>query len=128
MPVHRDVVRDKSGNVIPSCTVTVNDAGTSTASSIYTDSALSTAKDNPFTSGTDGSYEFYAAAAKYDITITKTGISDISRSDVEIPSASQAPSTKAAATTPGNFSADYYITWTDDAGTTVYIPAMTATW
>lgn len=66
------VSQDTSGNAIPSVTVRVNLAGTVTAATIYSDN-LYTPKANPFTSNTDGTYQFYARDGRYDVILTKTG-------------------------------------------------------
>lgn len=84
MPVYRSVVRDKSGDVVPLVTVEVFDSGTTLVSSIYSDEALSTAKDNPFVSEADGTVEFYAAHGQYDLDVSRTGIDDLSYDDVDL--------------------------------------------
>lgn len=66
------VAQDINGNAVPSCTVTVNLAGTGTAATLYSDNAY-TPLANPFTSEPDGAYQFYAADGRYDVTLVKTG-------------------------------------------------------
>jgi hypothetical protein len=72
MQKYANVATDLFGNVVPSATVTVYAAGTTTPSTIYSDN-ISTAKANPFTTGTDGVLFFYAANGRYDVKIAKTG-------------------------------------------------------
>jgi len=57
----------------PSATVTVYDAGTLDVSTIYGDNGV-TLKSNPFTSGADASWFFYAADGKYDVKFSGGGI------------------------------------------------------
>lgn len=66
------VVRDGAGNALASVTVQVNNPGTSTPSTIYSDNT-GTVLANPFTNNVDGTYEFFAANGRYDIALTKTG-------------------------------------------------------
>lgn len=59
----------------PSCTVTVYLAGTLTLASIYSDdNAVPTAKANPFTAGTDGTWFAYATNGHYDIKFSGGGL------------------------------------------------------
>jgi len=73
MAHHRGVARDEYGNSISGATVTVYEAGTTTAATIYSDGTFDTSEDNPFTTGDDGVYEFYADPGLYDIQIAKAG-------------------------------------------------------
>lgn len=60
----------------PQCTVTVYPAGSNTpvaGSLIYSDNGV-TSKGNPFTSGTNGYWFFYAANGRYDVTISGGGL------------------------------------------------------
>jgi len=75
MSYHRGVARDEYGNSISGASVTVYDAGTTTASTIYSEDSLTTAEDNPFETGADGVYEFWADPGPYDIQIAKAGFS-----------------------------------------------------
>ena len=63
----------KALKVYPSSTVTVYLAGTSTPATIYSDNG-GTPKANPFTAGSDGSFQFYADLASYDVRFSGTGI------------------------------------------------------
>lgn len=65
------VGQDTSGNAIPSVTVTVNLTGTATLATLFSDNAF-TPLANPFTSNTDGTYQFYARNGRYDVVLTKT--------------------------------------------------------
>jgi hypothetical protein len=53
----------------PSLTVTVYNAGTLTPATIFSNNT-GTSKSNPFTAGSDGSWFFYAANGRYDVTCT----------------------------------------------------------
>lgn len=64
--------QDTAGDIIPSVAVTVKLAGTGTVATLYSDNT-STAQANPFTSDTDGTYEFYVQDGRYDITLVKAG-------------------------------------------------------
>jgi hypothetical protein len=73
-PIGTSTVSSGSGVIAsyPECTVTVYLTGTLTLASLYSNNLNSpTAKANPFTANTDGSFLFYAASqVGYDITIT----------------------------------------------------------
>jgi hypothetical protein len=59
----------------PLCTVTVYNAGTLDLATLWTDSAGTVPKANPFTSGTDASWFFYGAiGSSFDIRFSGTGI------------------------------------------------------
>lgn len=58
----------------PQSTVTVYDAGTVNLSTIYSDSALTVAKSNPFTAATNGHWFFNAADGCYDVRFSGGGI------------------------------------------------------
>lgn len=55
-------------------TVTVYDAGTANKSTIWSDVAGTTLKDNPFQTDTLGRFEFFADPAYYDIEVSGSGI------------------------------------------------------
>lgn len=76
MEHYSNVAQDQNGRAIVGATVTVYTADTTTPASIYSDNGL-TVKSNPFTTGIDGIYDFYAADGKYDIQITKFGYTTI---------------------------------------------------
>lgn len=84
MAFYFDVARDSGGRVLSGATVNVYQTGTSTAASIFSDSALSTAKANPFTAGTDGLFSFYIADGNYRILVSKTGYSSFDIDPVPI--------------------------------------------
>jgi hypothetical protein len=73
MSHHRGVARDDAGNSISGASVTVYNAGTTTAATIYSEGTLTTTESNPFTTGDDGVYEFYADPGLYDIQVAKSG-------------------------------------------------------
>jgi hypothetical protein len=70
------VAQDQNGRAVSGATVTVYQAGTTTLAALYADNGV-TLKANPFTTAIDGVYDFYAASARYDITIRKTGYTAI---------------------------------------------------
>lgn len=86
MPKFYQVARDSAGNVVTQATVTVYEAGTSTLASIYSDASLATALANPFTSATDGSYEFHARPGSYKVKVEKTGFSTFEEDNLPLPS------------------------------------------
>lgn len=63
-----------SGMPAPSSTVTVYLTGTQTLASLYNSNSVADPKTNPFTAGTDGLAQFYAANARYDIRFSGGGI------------------------------------------------------
>ncbi len=65
------IAQDIYGNAIPSATINVYTGGTLNAATIYSDNAYSSLT-NPFTSSTDGSYEFYARNGRYDVVPSKS--------------------------------------------------------
>jgi len=72
MQSYQNVAQDPFGNAIPNVTVTVKLAGTATIASIFSDNGV-TPLSNPFTNTADGSFRFYAASGRYDVTLAKTG-------------------------------------------------------
>lgn len=79
------IAQDVNGNAIPSCTVRVRLAGTATDATLFSDNSY-TPQVNPFTSETDGAYQFYARDGRYDVILTKTGFTfdDDDTADVEL--------------------------------------------
>jgi hypothetical protein len=69
MQHYTDTLYDTFGNAISGATVNVYAAGTVTPSTIYSDN-LGTSATNPLTTGSDGSFDFYAANGRYDLVIT----------------------------------------------------------
>ena len=57
----------------PQCQVRVYNSGTVTLATLYSDN-IGTPKPNPFTANTDGSYYFYAANGRYDVTMSAGGL------------------------------------------------------
>lgn len=57
----------------PQCQVTVYLTATLTLASLFSDNS-GTVKANPFTANTDGSYFFYAANSRYDVTMSGGGL------------------------------------------------------
>lgn len=73
---YSNVAQDQNGRAIVGASITVYQAGTTTTATIYADNGVTT-KANPFTTGIDGIYDFYAADGLYDIKITKAGYTSI---------------------------------------------------
>ena len=69
MQHYTNTLYDTFGNAISGATVYVYAAGTTTPSTIYSDN-ISTSTTNPLTTGSDGSFDFYAADGRYDLAIT----------------------------------------------------------
>jgi hypothetical protein len=69
MQHYTNTLYDTFGNAISGATVYVYAAGTTTPSTIYSDN-ISTSTTNPLTTGSDGSFDFYAANGRYDLAIT----------------------------------------------------------
>lgn len=84
MPKYLGVVRNSKGDAVPSARVYVYAAGGTTTSSIYEDSAHTTAESNPLTAAADGTYEFYAPAGNYRIDIALEGYDNFSEDDIAI--------------------------------------------
>ena len=84
MSYHRGVARDEYGNSLSGASVTIYDAGTTTASTLYSEETLVTSEDNPFETGTDGVYEFWADPGLYDIQIAKAGFSTTTISNMQV--------------------------------------------
>jgi len=84
MSYHRGVARDTLGNSLNEASVTVYDPGTTTESSIYSEETLTSALDNPFTTGEDGVYEFYTTPGYYDIQVAKSGFTTTTLSNQEL--------------------------------------------
>jgi Chaperone of endosialidase len=73
---------DGTIEVLPSATVTVYLAGTTTPATIFSTNA-GAAKANPFLSDTStGRIEFYAADGRYDLRVDKAGFATVSVSDI----------------------------------------------
>ncbi len=77
------VALDSNGNALASPSVTVYEAGTTTAVSIYSDRAGATAKANPFTGDAAGRWNFYVATGRYDIKFV-AGTTTYTLEDVEV--------------------------------------------
>ena len=60
-------LQDQNGRAISGATVTVYMGGSTVLATLYSDNGV-TVKSNPFTTGIDGIYDFYAANGVYDIT------------------------------------------------------------
>lgn len=78
---HQDIVLDAQGRPVAGALVTVAGYPSGTAT-IYSDEG-STAISGTST-GTDGSYGFYAAPGRYTITISAAGIGTVTKDDVAL--------------------------------------------
>ena len=64
---------NRNGIPLVSATVTVYNYGTTTLSSLFSDNTGTTVKTNPITTDANGHFEFYAANARYTISVVATG-------------------------------------------------------
>lgn len=78
------VARQSTGAAIPAGTVSVYEAGTSTLVPVFLDKDGVTAKSNPFTSDSQGNYDFYVANGRYKIVVVKVGIGTFTTDNVSI--------------------------------------------
>lgn len=72
MQKYSDLVFDDRGQILTGVAVQVNLAGTQTPATIYSDNGV-TPKSNPFINESDGTFKFYVANGRYDMTFLKTG-------------------------------------------------------
>jgi hypothetical protein len=80
---YTDVVLDRSGNVVPGATVTVTNYPSGTSATVYSANVVG-ANANPLTTDTNGRFTFYAPNGRYTFTVSKTGITTATQSDVPI--------------------------------------------
>lgn len=80
---YQDTVQTKSGQAIPGAVVEVADYVTGLTPTLYTSDTGSTQKTS-VTTDSNGTYWFYVNEGRYDITISKTGHTTQSNSDVII--------------------------------------------
>ena len=71
----------------PSCTITVYDSGTTNLATIASDNA-GTPKANPFTSDADGYWQFFVADGRYDVKLSGSGLTTVTRSGYWVSTAS----------------------------------------
>lgn len=86
-----DALIDPDGEVVDGATVTVRDSLGAIAT-IYSDNGT-TAKANPFVTGTDVSYSFFAVNGTYTVTIAKTGYGTVTHEGVVLFDPADNPST-----------------------------------
>ncbi|KKL09558.1 hypothetical protein LCGC14_2564660, partial [marine sediment metagenome] len=77
------IALDSNGTALASPSVTVYEAGTTTAVTIYSDRAGATAKANPFTGDAAGRWAFYVATGRYDLVFV-AGTTTYTLEDVEV--------------------------------------------
>lgn len=68
----------------PGCTVSVHTIGTTTLVPLFTD-IIGTAKPNPFTAGSEGSFSFWTDSAGFDITFSGKGLTTNCGSSGQLP-------------------------------------------
>lgn len=84
-------------------------AGTLTTATIYSDDGL-TLKSNPFTTDTNGRFDFYVADGRYDLNFSGPNITPFTQSNVEISDVTEASVTKDASWNIGNANVDAALT------------------
>jgi hypothetical protein len=67
-----NVVQDANGDAVSGASVTIYNAGTVVAATIYSDDGVTPAS-NPLTTDSLGNFEFYAANGDYDIRVSYSG-------------------------------------------------------
>ncbi len=75
MQSHSNSVQDAQGNARPGATVFIYNAGTQDTASIFSNNGL-TGTDNPITTDKDGSFYFWAADGRYDVTSVYGSLTD----------------------------------------------------
>ncbi len=83
MQRYEDYVADLRGNAKAGASVYVYAAGTTTASTIYSDDGV-TAATNPLTTDSRGMFYFHAADGLYDLLVTGEGFTDYTVEDVQL--------------------------------------------
>jgi hypothetical protein len=83
MKHYYDSVRSNLGLPFQGASVTITLQGTQTLATLFSDDGI-TQKNNPVTTNALGSFDFYVADGRYDITISGTGITTVIQSNVEI--------------------------------------------
>jgi hypothetical protein len=82
MRKYSDVVLDTSGNVISGATVTVTQYPSGTSATVYAADSTSGGNVSPLTTDSRGYFEFWAPTGHYSLTISKTGQTTRTVSDV----------------------------------------------
>jgi hypothetical protein len=82
MQKYQDVVLDRRGNVKAGASVLVSTLAGAQAT-IYSDDGV-TETGNPLTTGSDGSFAFYAADGRYTLTISGQGLTTKTVSDIQL--------------------------------------------
>lgn len=131
--VYRDVVQDLAGNAITGVTVTVNNGGTLTAATIYSEKTCTTTTANPLTNNADGTFSFYAKQGRYDLALSKSGVTFSTATDLlfwdanDLPSAYNTLTQGTALTLPlgaGTFTGSQRITYNVTSGGTLWANAI----
>ena len=81
MQKYQDLVLNRYGDGIAGASVTVYQQGTLTLATIYSDNGVTT-KANPTTTDAYGRFSFYAADGRYDLTVSGSGLTTTTQSDI----------------------------------------------
>ena len=82
---HQGRIFDDTGSLVASASVDVHLAGTTTdATPLCVDVQCSSTRNNSFTAGADGTYDFWIESGVYDLTFTKAPFTIPSLADLEI--------------------------------------------
>lgn len=85
LPRYHDSVQDMRGNAISGAKVYVYHANTTTLATLYNTSNIGGAtKANPLTSDSHGRFWFYAPIGRYDLTVTRSGLTTYTIEDIEM--------------------------------------------
>jgi lysophospholipase L1-like esterase len=82
MQKYFDTILSPTGRPIAGATVSVYTYGTTTLASVYSDSAGTTPASNPIGTDVNGSFSFYAADGRYTLSITASGYSTQTITDI----------------------------------------------
>lgn len=78
------VARSSTGAALPSATVGIYLAGTSTTAPIFSDPAGTTPKSNPFLTDAQGNFSFFSAPGLYKVVVTKVGTGTFTTDQVPV--------------------------------------------
>lgn len=84
MQKYSDTVLDRNGTVVSGATVSVTSYPSGAAATVYSADSTSGANANPLTTDSNGYFEFWAPNGQYSLTISKTGITTRTVSNILI--------------------------------------------